>query len=152
MPTTTTIDPTAIALVQRVRLWNDTIKWNNTAKWNAARATTHVRVLPGEQPTSIEIGTATNITIDSVLACIRAHESGDYGEHSHLGSGSGAFQYVPGTWRTWSARAGYPGYAYAYLAPPSVQDEVTRYTLTHGGAGNWSTKYGNDPCTSGLGG
>jgi len=30
--------------------------------------------------------------------------------------------------------------------------ECRRRTLTHGGAGNWSPKYGPDPCTVGMGG
>lgn len=87
--------------------------------------------------------------IASVMDCIKAHESGNYSESSHPGSGSGAYQYVPGTWRTWSARAGYPGYDYAYQAPAAVQDAVTVFTLTNGGAGNWSPKYGADSCTVG---
>lgn len=98
----------------------------------------------------IRIGTATSVTIDTVLACIRQHESGDYTEHSHLGSGSGAYQFIKSTWTVWSERAGYPGYAFPYEAPAAVQDAVTTYALTHGGAGNWSTRWGNDPCTSGL--
>lgn len=144
--TTTTIDSAAVALVRRVRLWNDTVKWN------AAVTAERERAVSGKRPARVEIGVATAVTVDSIMACIRAHESGDYGEHSHLGSGSGAYQYVPGTWRTWSARAGYPGYAYAYLAPPSVQDAVTAFAIAHGGAGNWSPRYGADPCTVGLGG
>lgn len=90
--------------------------------------------------------------LDAVVACIYHAESGNYAEHSHPGSGSGAAQWVPGTWRAWSARAGYPGYSLAYLAPPSVQEAVLRYALTHGGAGNWSPKYGADSCTVGMGG
>lgn len=91
-------------------------------------------------------------SIASVMACIKNAESGNYAESSHPGSGSGAFQYTPGTWEAWSARAGYAGYAYAYEAPPSVQDAVTVFTLTHGGAGNWSPRYGADSCTVGMGG
>ena len=84
-----------------------------------------------------------------VLDCIKAHESGNYNESSHPGSGSGAYQWIPSSWASWSARAGYGGYAYAYQAPAWVQDAVTAYALTHGGAGNWSTRFGNDPCTGG---
>lgn len=102
----------------------------------------------------VRIGTAITATaptdIGSVMDCIKNHESGNYTESSHPNSGSGAYQYVPGTWRTWSARAGYPGYDYAYEAPASVQDAVTAYALTHGGSHNWSPRYGNDPCTAGL--
>lgn len=90
--------------------------------------------------------------LPAVVQCIKNHESGNYTEHSHPGSGSGAYQMIPGTWAAWSARAGYPGYRYAYQAPPNVQDAVLQYTLTHGGAGNWSPRYGNDPCTVGMGG
>lgn len=86
----------------------------------------------------------------SVAQCIKDHESGDYGEHSHPSAGSGAFQFIPTTWRHWSELAGYPGFAFAYQAPASVQDAVLGWTLTHGGAGNWSNAYGFDPCTAGL--
>jgi hypothetical protein len=88
-----------------------------------------------------------------VLACIRAHESGDYANESHGPDGaSGAYQMIGSTWRAWSARAGFPGYAAAHLAPPATQDAVALFMLTHGGAGNWSPRYGNDPCTVGMGG
>src|SRR5215831_20520203 len=85
-----------------------------------------------------------------VMDCIKAHESGSYSESSHPSDGSGAYQVIPATWRSWSARAGYGGYAYAYQAPPSVQDAVVAYMLTHGGAGNWSPRYGPDYCTVGM--
>jgi len=87
------------------------------------------------------------------MDCIKAHESGSYSESSHPSDGSGAYQIIPGTWRSWSARAGYGGqYAYAYQAPAWVQDAVVNYMLSHGGAGNWSPRFGNDPCTVGMGG
>jgi len=95
---------------------------------------------------------AVSASLDDIMACIKNHESGNYAESSHTSDGSGAFQVIPGTWRAWSERAGYPGYRYAYQAPPSVQDAVVRYMLTNGGAGNWSPKYGPDPCTVGIGG
>lgn len=95
---------------------------------------------------------APSVSLDGIRQCIKNHESGNYAEQSHVGSGSGAYQYVPGTWRTWSARAGFDGYLYAYQAPAPVQDAVTDYVLTHGGAGNWSPRFGNDPCTVGIGG
>lgn len=95
---------------------------------------------------------ATSGSLDAVVTCIYEHESGNYSESSHPGSGSGAAQWIPSTWRAWSARAGYPGYDLAYQAPASVQEAVLRYTLTHGGAGNWSNRFGNDPCTQGMGG
>jgi muramidase (phage lysozyme) len=84
------------------------------------------------------------------VACIKGHESGDYGERSHPSDGSGAYQFIPGTWRYYAGRAGFGGYALAYQAPPDVQDAVLAYALTHGGAGSWSMKFGNDPCTAGL--
>ena len=89
-------------------------------------------------------------SLASVLACIKAHESGNYDEHSHPSGSSGAYQFEPSTWRYWSAKAGYPGWPLAYLAPPAVQDAVTAYTLTHGGAHNWDPRFGNDPCTVGM--
>lgn len=88
-----------------------------------------------------------NSGVSGTLDCIKAHESGDYGESSHPQDGSGAYQWIPSSWQAWSARAGLSGYTYAYQAPPAVQDAVTVYALTHGGAGNWSSRYGNDPCT-----
>lgn len=108
-------------------------------------------------PTTIIIGSAS-----SVAQCIKDHESGNYAESSHPGSGSGAYQYVPDTWRhyfnLWKAslppaqQLMIPYYDLAYQAPPWVQDAVFQYTLSHGGAGNWSPRYGNDPCTVGMGG
>lgn len=104
----------------------------------------------------VRFGTAITVTaptdISSVMACVKRAESGDYNEHSHISDGSGAFQVVPRTWRSLSSLAGYPGYAYAYLAPPAVQDAVVAWALTHGKAGNWSPKYGADSCTVGIGG
>lgn len=94
--------------------------------------------------------TGMSSSLSGVAQCIKNHESGNYTESSHPASGSGAYQWIPSSWQAWSARAGYPGYTYAYQAPPSVQDAVTVYALTHGGAGNWSTRYGADPCTAGM--
>lgn len=82
-----------------------------------------------------------------VARCVMGAESGNYAEASHPGSGSGAYQFIPSTWRHWSKLAGYPGYAYAYEAPPSVQDAVFDYTVTHGGAHNWDPRFGKDSCT-----
>lgn len=105
-------------------------------------------------PVRRSVPLAVLVAMDTVAVrqCIKDHESGNYAEASNPGGASGAYQYEPATWRTWSERAGYPGYAYAYQAPPNVQDAVTDYTLTHGGAGNWSPRYGADPCTVGYGG
>lgn len=102
--------------------------------------------LPPSRPAAI----SPAFSLVAVMQCIRDHESGNYAESSHLSDGSGAYQYIPSTWREWSARAGYGGYAYAFEAPAAVQDAVTAFTLTHGGAHNWDPRYGNDPCTAGL--
>jgi hypothetical protein len=91
--------------------------------------------------------------LTAVMQCIKDHESGNYLSNTYPPDGaSGAYQYVGPTWRHWSSVAGYGGYYAAYQAPPSVQDAVTVYTLTHGGAGNWSPRWGDDPCTVGMGG
>lgn len=72
--------------------------------------------------------------------------------------GSGAYQYIGSTWRVWFQRwrdaVEFVGsdYDLAYEAPPLIQDAVTAYTIEHGGAGNWSPRYGDDPCTVGMGG
>lgn len=103
-------------------------------------------------PAAVSIVAAgiTDGVVSSVVDCIHNHESGNPTEHSHIQDGSGSNQMIPSTWRAWSSRAGLGGYAYEYLAPPAVQDEVLRFMLTHGGAGNYSMRYGNDPCTAGL--
>lgn len=94
--------------------------------------------------------------IAQVMACIKSYESGNYAESSHPLSGSGAFQWIPSSWATWYGRwrdaVAFVGsdYPYAYSAPPLIQDAVTAYAITHGGAGNWSNNYGLDPCTSGV--
>lgn len=103
-------------------------------------------------PAVVSASIGTHTSFHDVMECIKSKESGDYGEHSHVWDGSGAFQIIPSTWRAWSARAGFAGYGYAYLAPPSVQDAVVEYMLANGGAGNWSPRYGDDPCTVGMGG
>jgi hypothetical protein len=94
--------------------------------------------------------------VEPVMQCIKEHESGDYQEHSHPTGSSGAYQWQPASWSSWFGRwrdaVGFVGsdYPLAYLAPPLIQDAVTQYALTHGGAGNWSMRWGNDPCTAGL--
>jgi hypothetical protein len=119
------------------------------AKAQAARTrrTQQTRI---EAKRSQRSSSAHSGSYSSVAACVKAHESGNYSEHSHPSSGSGAYQFVPGTWRSYSAAAGHGGYAYAYQAPPSVQDAVFEYAITHGGAHNWDPKFGNDPCTTHL--
>lgn len=95
-------------------------------------------------------------SLAGIAQCIKDHESGNYAESSHPQSGSGAYQFVPGTWRHWYGlwrdAVAFRGsdYPYAYQAPPVIQDAVLVYTLTHGGAGNWSNAYGFDPCTAGM--
>lgn len=91
-----------------------------------------------------------------ITSCIKHDESGVYTEASHPDSGSGAYQYTPPTWRTWLAlwrvavKYKGPSYSFAYEAPWYVQDAVTVFALTHGGASNWSNRYGYDPCTQGM--
>jgi hypothetical protein len=131
------------------KLFTDTGKMLDAAKL-LAEAERSARVA-AESRAAMRAPVVTSGSLADVMNCIKRAESGNYSESSHPGSGSGAFQFVPGTWRAWSARAGYPGYAYAYLAPPSVQDAVTAYTLTNGGAHNWDPAYGADSCTVGFG-
>jgi len=144
-------------------IWSATVRWNQAvasaraaAAVQAHRSTTRAPVgtpAPGQYRAAVA---PSNLA--GVVQCIKDHESGNYAESSHPGSGSGAYQFIPGTWRTyfgkWAAATGYTGpiYAYAYQAPPDVQDAVLIYALTHGGAGNWSPKFGDDPCTVGMGG
>jgi muramidase (phage lysozyme) len=80
------------------------------------------------------------------LVCVRRHES-DRGAYPHLrgytaqnprSSASGAYQFIDGSWRTLSARAGYPGYARAKQAPWFVQDAVALHTFKNGGRGHWN--------------
>jgi cell wall-associated NlpC family hydrolase len=75
----------------------------------------------GGQPSDL-CGTPGDVT--AALATIRQLESGnDYTAQAAEASASGAYQFLDSSWRTWSARAGYPDlYARAYLAPPHLQD------------------------------
>jgi len=141
--TSTTLDPNVRAL------W-DAAYVLGVAKTEAAAALGDVGSIP---TTAVVSGSSS---IQAVMDCIKHAESGDYAEHSHIYDGSGAYQYTPGTFVAWFARwasaTGYhgPSYALAYEAPSWIQDAVTAYALTHGGAGNWSMRYGNDSCTAGL--
>lgn len=75
-----------------------------------------------------------------VLTCIRRHESdsaGGYSAQNARSSASGAYQFIDSTWRSVSARAGYPGYARAKYAPWFVQDAVALHTINHGGRSHW---------------
>lgn len=102
------------------------------------------------------LGLPPDAGTQQVMDCIKSYESGDYTEHSHPSSGSGAFQWIPSSFAAWFQRwrdaVEYVGsdYALAYEAPPLIQDAVTAYAITHGGAGNWSNNYGLDPCTSNV--
>lgn len=158
-PAATTPSPiraATVALFQRSadeQRWRDTVTWNEVAARPAPTPPAARRAVPSLSPSFDPV---------SVMQCIKDHESGNYAESSHPGSGSGAYQYVPSTWAEWSVRAGYgarddrgnplPTYQYAYQAPPNVQDDVTVFVLANGGAGNWSPRYGDDPCTVGFGG
>lgn len=80
------------------------------------------------------------------LVCVRHHES-DRGGYPHLkgyaaqnprSTASGAYQFLDSSWRTLSARAGYPGYSRAMNAPWFVQDAVALHTFKAGGRGNWA--------------
>jgi muramidase (phage lysozyme) len=80
------------------------------------------------------------------LTCVRHHES-DRGPAPHtngyraqnpVSTASGAYQFLNGTWRTVSARAGYAGYARAKDAPPYVQDAVAMWTLRNVGKSPWN--------------
>lgn len=81
------------------------------------------------------------------LVCVRHHES-DRGPYPHkrgyqaqnpVSTASGAYQFIDGTWRTVSARAGYGGYAKAKYAPPHVQDAVAYHTaITMGEKSHWA--------------
>ena len=85
------------------------------------------------------------------LVCIRHHES-DSGPYPHgngysaqngTSSASGAYQFIDGTWRTMSARAGHPGYSRAKYAPGWVQDAVALYTVNQYGASSSMTWAGS---------
>lgn len=153
----------ANAALARILQWNETIRWNETIEWNAAvakaveAAKQQVRAAQGvKQRPSAAVSAPQGV--GTIIQCIFDHESGDYNESSHPESGSGAAQIIPPTWRVWSVRAGFhddrgrPTYSYTYKAPPAVQDAVVVFMLTNGGAGNWSPRFGNDPCTVGMGG
>lgn len=83
---------------------------------------------------------------NSFLTCVRRHES-DRGAYPHINgyaaqnprsTASGAYQFLTGTWRTMSARAGHAGYATAAQAPWYVQDAVAIYTVNSGWKSAWN--------------
>jgi len=76
--------------------------------------------------------------VDTIMACIRAHESGgDYRAHNPVSSAAGAYQFIAGTWIVLSRLANHPGWVSAGDAPAQVQDLVARWALTHGHARAW---------------
>jgi len=86
---------------------------------------------------------------DPFLVCVRRHESDPGGAPLHVGgyyignghgasTSSGGYQFVDGTWRSASARAGYPGYARALHAPDWVQDAVAYHMAYNGGRSAWA--------------
>jgi hypothetical protein len=64
------------------------------------------------------------------MAGIRHVESGgNYTVRNKIGA-SGAYQFMPGTWRSWAGPRLASVYPEAYLAPPELQDEVARRAMT----------------------
>ncbi len=85
------------------------------------------------------------VQLHPVLTCIRHHES-DRGAYPHTNgyaaknsrsSASGAYQFINGTWRSVSAKAGFPGYSTARHAPWYVQDAVAMWVINHQGRSAW---------------
>lgn len=85
------------------------------------------------------------VQLNSVLVCIRQHES-DRGEYPHTNgyaskngrsTASGAYQFLNGTWRNVSAAAGYPGYSQARYAPWHIQDAVALWVIENQGKSAW---------------
>jgi hypothetical protein len=73
------------------------------------------------------------------LSCVRWHESrNNYSAQNPTSSASGAYQFIDGTWRTVSVRAGHGGYSRALHAPPWVQDAVARWTVHNIGRSPWN--------------
>jgi hypothetical protein len=88
--------------------------------------------------------------LSEVLAGIRQHESrGNYNltpqqnydyPNSHA---SGAYQFQPATWQSWTRQSGIGGqYSEAYQAPPNVQDAVAAYAAIHGPGVNSTALWG----------
>jgi hypothetical protein len=73
------------------------------------------------------------------LSCVRWRESrNNYTAQNPTSSASGAYQFIDGTWRTVSVKAGHGGYGRALHAPPYVQDAVARWTAIHVGRSPWA--------------
>lgn len=70
-----------------------------------------------------------------LLALIRYRESSnDYAALNNVGSASGAYQFIDGTWIAVVAKTGVgAGFARAYLAPPVDQDYNALWLLTEYG-------------------
>jgi muramidase (phage lysozyme) len=107
------------------------------------------QTLPPEQQQAITQALAApqtpDIKLNRTLVCIRQHES-DRGPYPNLNgqtaqnprsTASGFYQYLDGTWRNISAKAGYPGYKRAMYAPAEVQHAVAYYHITHLGTSAW---------------
>ena len=78
--------------------------------------------------------------VEQSARCIAKHESWNAGlwtAQNPVSTASGAFQFIDGTWRSVSARAGYGGYSKAKYAPPHVQAAVFAWTATHHGLSPW---------------
>lgn len=61
---------------------------------------------------------------------LRQRESGgSYTVRNSIGAG-GAYQYMPGTWKSWAGPALASQYPEAWMAPPAIQDEVARRNMT----------------------
>lgn len=73
------------------------------------------------------------------LGLRRRESGGDYFARNKAGSGAGgAYQYMPGTWRSWAGPALAKRYPEAWMAPPEIQDEVARRNMA-----NLFHKYGS---------
>lgn len=59
----------------------------------------------------------------------RLESGGNYKVRNKIGAG-GAYQYMPGTWRSWAGPALARMYPEAQMAPPEIQDEVARRNMT----------------------
>lgn len=66
------------------------------------------------------------ITMDNFMAAIRRQESGNYSAGAGSSGPSGAYQYIPSTWKSTAGAAIYAQYHTAGQAPPAVQDQVAR--------------------------
>jgi hypothetical protein len=63
------------------------------------------------------------------LGLRRRESGGNYTVRNKIGA-SGAYQYMPGTWRSWAGPALARQYPEAWMAPPAIQDEVARRNMS----------------------